>query len=201
MIRWCILIHRIKIHRVILAAISVYFANVFETVFYDAKCDNDIVLVDLEGKLLNDLVAYFYTGNIDINTANAKKLMDFAVKFEIELLLEKCAEFKISIGFCIEMFIFADRNDNRRMRENALWAICMQFNKWPSHEIQLLDVNIFMEMIKFDRVLASEEFIFDRLVEWVRFDECNRSKYIADLLKCIQLKHIPTKVKTQKIYF
>lgn len=186
------LIRRMKVHRVILAAISNYFATILGPKL--AGESGEIVLADLDGTLLRDLVAYFYTGNIQISAQNLKIYMDVASKFEFDLLQEKCAECQsspLSIGNCVDWFVFAVNAD---VRDNALQTICKHFKDISTQELGSLDYENFKKVICTDDITASEEIIFDRLVEWTRFDVFDRSKYVSDLLKCIRLKLIPTKV-------
>lgn len=69
-----------------------------------------------------------------------------------------------------------------------------------SGKIQITDDNIMeivsaasaMELVllRCDMIHAKEELIFQRLVQWVDYDEENRSKYVPDLLKLIRLEKI-----------
>lgn len=192
------IICRVHVHRVILAAISNYFARI------DEDCEFDIVVDELDEKLLNDLVAYFYSGNIEINFQNAAEYMDFASKYEIKLLQEKCAEFQsgnLFIGNCIDCFIFADKNHLRSLHRSALQMICKEFEDISPNEFQKLDFKNFEKLISTNKNTAREEIIFDRLVEWIKFDEMGRSIHVFDLLKCIRLDFISDKVKIRANIF
>lgn len=189
-------IHRVRVHRIILAATSNYYATIFGSKSAN-ECCNEIVLTDFDGTLLTDLVHYLYTGNVTLNVKNFKAYMDVAVQFEFKLLQKKCIEFPIiqlSLYNCVEYFLLANTNNSPDLRKNALQFICNRFKNVPSREISKLDFDSFKEVIESDEITATEELVFDRLVEWTRCDEFDRSKHVSDLLKCIRLKHIPTKV-------
>lgn len=152
---------------------------------------------DINGHLLNEMVSFFYTGHLEVNEENFKEYLNIALKYELKLLQNKCAEFRcgqISIDNCIGWLAFADNNYVDKIRENAFEMVCKEFASISSPELCKLEFDSFEEVINSDRNTAPEEIIFDRLVEWIQFDEMDRSKYAFDLLKCIRLKHIATKV-------
>lgn len=80
------------------------------------------------------------------------------------------------------------------LRTKAIEVVCKGFANIPSAKMCTLDFENFEEVICSDANTAPEEMIFDRLVEWVEYDELGRSQYVFDLLKCVRLKHISTKV-------
>lgn len=114
-----------RVHRVILAAISNYFATILGPKLV-RESGNEIVLTDLDGTLLKDLVAYFYTGNIDIPAKNLKQFMDVASKFEFKLLQKKCAEcqnVQFSIENCIDWLMFGQSRRARQCTPNNKQAL------------------------------------------------------------------------------
>lgn len=184
-----------RVHRILLAASSNFFATIYGGKIGD--CKNDLTLDGVDGKLLKEIISYLYTGHLELSNANARVYMVFALKYDFKLLQKKCAEFRsgqISIGNCIDWLIFADKYYMEKLRGNALRMVCKEFGKIAPQRLCKLDFESFEEVIKNDTNTAREELIFDRMVQWIQFDEIDRSKYASDLLKCIRFKHIPTKV-------
>lgn len=169
-------LHRVQIHRLILAAMSNFFATLLRMKTVD---DQEIILVDLDGVLIKQIVSFAYTGEIEINEENVIIYATVALDLELDLLQNECEKFfneNLSIRNCIEWFMFASDSDTfRELRQKA-----------------------FRLMIAADENSFTEEAIFNRLVEWVEFDTSARSKYTLDLLKCIRLENIQTEVGNRK---
>lgn len=188
-------IGRVRVHRVLLAATSNHFATLLGGKIEDGKIE--ITLDDTDGNLLNGLVSFLYSGQLQLNDLNVRKYMKIALKYELKQLRLKCSEYRcnqVTTVNCIDWLEFADKNYMENLRSKAIQVVCKEFANIPSAEMCTIDFENFEEIIRSDANTAPEEMIFDRLVEWVERDELGRSQYVADLLKCVRLKHIPTKV-------
>lgn len=186
-----------EIHRVILAAMSNYFERNLGN-NYDAI---EVVLDDVDGKFLKEIISFSYTGNIRINRERVQELLDFALKYEFKMLHKKCTEFcerQLSADNCIDWFTFAGQYDMAGLRRDAFQMICTNFDRISSHELCKLDFANFKDIIATDENMAREEVIFDHLVEWLRFNELGRAEHALNLLQCIRLKHIPEKVSSEE---
>lgn len=194
----------VRIHRLILAAMSNFFASIFSAQIVDG---HEFLLVDIDASVLKAIVSFAYTGQIEINAENVTQYATAAHTLEIDLLQHKCEQFfcaTLSVRNCLEWFMFAvDNNSFRELRKRALRMMCLEFCNISTLRLNMitLDFEIFKEMIASDENTAPEEAIFERLVEWVKFDEPSRSKYVADLLRCIRMEHIPTKVRRIEMNF
>lgn len=61
--------------------------------------------------------------------------------------------------------------------------------------MQNFEFPYFIELLKCDHIHALEELIFQRMVQWVNYDEENRAEYVQNLLKLIRLEKIPKPVR------
>lgn len=190
-----ILFHRrVEIHRVILAAMS----NYFERNLGNTSDEIEVVLDGVDGKFINEIVSFSYTGNIDIRQENVRELLDFATNYEFKLLHEKCVEFcvhQLGANNCIQWFAYADKKNIEDLRRNAFQMICANFENISPSDMCELGFENFKEIIETGDNMAREECIFDRMVQWIQFDALGRSGYAFELLQCIRLKHIPEKVQ------
>lgn len=189
-----------RVHRVILAASSKFFANMLGTKISQAEHVNDFTLDGLDGNLLERLVSFLYTGNLELDAKNVPRYLYVAQKYQLEALELKCVRFRarlISIDNCISLLLLGDQQHEPELKEEALQIVCKEFEAIPAHEMCQLDCKTFAEVLERDTITAPEEVIFDRLVQWICFDEMDRSKHAADLIKLIRLKHIATKVGTR----
>lgn len=180
-----------EIHRVILAAISEYFARNLGGNYDEVE----VILDGVDGRFLREIVSFSYTGNIDIHAENIEKLLTFAKNYEFTSLYEKCTTFcrqQLSTDDCIKWFLFADKSDMNGLRQNSFQMICKNFEAI----LNLCELNfeLFKEIIATDENMANEEIIFDQLVKWIQHDELGRAGHANELLQCIRLKHIPDKV-------
>lgn len=53
--------------------------------------------------------------------------------------------------------------------------------------------------MKSDAVESQKETIFQRLMDWYAHNQVERKKFMADLLKCIRLNHIPSKFLIENV--
>lgn len=186
-----------EIHRVILAAMSDYF----ERNLGSNSDEIEVILDGVDGKFINEIVSFSYTGNIEIRQENVKELLDFATNYEFKLLHGKCVVFcvrQLGANNCIHWFAYADKKNIEGLRKEAFRMICSNFENISSSDMCELDFENFKEIIETDDNMAREETIFDRMVEWIQFDALGRSGCAFDLLQCIRLKHIPEKVRNWK---
>lgn len=184
-----------------MAAHSNYFATIFGQKINSAT--TEITFDAIDGKMLADFVGFMYTGNLDVNRSNVCEYSKIARKYEMRLLQDKCDDVEsceITIANCCDWLIHADMHNLKRLRANAFKMCCINFASILSGDLCKVDREIFEEIIDADDTRAPEEVIFDRLVQWIAFDEMDRSKHVSGLLKCIRLKHIETKVFLGRSY-
>lgn len=174
----------VQVHQVILAAISEHFAKTSEDGF-------EIIVEGLSGQRLDELSGFFYTGNLTIDFENVDAYTKFATQFKIPLLQSKCDEFHnrdFTIHNCIDRFVFTEK------KEDALKKICESFDCIELTQLLKLEFKVFEEIIKADGNMAEEKIIFERVVDWIEFDEENRAQHVHDLIQAIRLEHIPSEL-------
>lgn len=192
-------LHRIQIHRIILAITSEFFEIILKHKTVDG---HEIILADIDGDLIKQIVSFAYTGKIKINEQNVMQCAMAAVNLEFDWLFVKCNNFfdeNLSIRNCIEWFVFATNKESFcELRQKAFQLICKKFDKISVLQMNLikLEYEDFKEMIVASENTAPEDVIFERMVEWIEIDESARGKYVSDLLSCIRLEFISTQVST-----
>jgi len=97
---------KIKCHRVVLTARSMFFYQLLES-------GNDVVSIDYaKGEIMRDVVKYIYTDQIEITADNLIDLMTASVRFQLPSMLEKCFKmFRNQINFdtAVDVLILADK--------------------------------------------------------------------------------------------
>lgn len=187
---------RIPIHRVILTAASKYFAAALAS---NSQEDNEseIILQNTDGRTVKAIVDFCYTGHINLTEKNVEEFMKIASNVELDLLVEKCCRFyrdKLSPSNSISTLMIADKYNILELRRNAFDVICDSFETLPLTDIQSLDHRVLLEILKCDKIQASEELMFKRLLEWFHNKESERKQRMPQLLESIRLEYIPSQV-------
>ncbi|CDQ57774.1 unnamed protein product [Oncorhynchus mykiss] len=96
-------------HRLILAACSPYFRELY--ISGDAKeMDKEVVLENLDPTIMEMIVNYMYSAEIDITDDNVQDIFAVANRFQIPSVFTVCANFlqkKLSPGNCMAIFRMA----------------------------------------------------------------------------------------------
>lgn len=95
---------------------------------------------------------------------------------------------------CHATWRIADKFNNADLRLKAFDVVCESFDDVPAVEIQELEYRLFLEILKSDKIQATEKFVFDRLLDWMKYEESDREKHMPELLELIQLQYIPPQV-------
>lgn len=169
-------------------------SNYFEKIPAKESIDDrkqEIVLHDVDGKILEDVVSFSYSGHVEMDDESVKKFMKVALELDFDLLQNKCDDYfheQLSTDNCVNWFNFAGAHNLTDLRERSREIICRQFESIPIEEIQKFDEKTFRELIENDINTAAADVIFDRLIKWIECDNIERSKNVLDLLKSIQPK-------------
>lgn len=68
--------------------------------------------------------------------------------------------------------------------------IIKNFEQITTHQLRQLNTLQFLDILKSDKIEAREQIIFTKLKEWVDGNEDERSKYVPECMKHIQLNRI-----------
>lgn len=185
-----------------MAPTSKYFQSILGEKVIPQNANSEIILDDVDGDQLKAIVAFLYTGEIEMTDENVTEFAMMAFQLEVDLLQDKCAHYfrtHISAATCIDWFLFAEKVNMVNLGEKMFKVMCKNFGTIRPSDIQKLDFETFKALLDASENAAAEEVIFARMVEWIEFDESARSKYAPDLLGCIRLQHIPSKVRLLRI--
>lgn len=192
---------RFSIHRLVMMISSQYFRALLGSNFKEGV-EKEVSVGGLDGPTLKAIIDYCYTGNMEINEEYIEKIVSAASWMDLVRIEEKCEKVwreKLSSFNCVETFSLADKYSLTDLREKSLDFICEHFEAVAAGQLQEVGLQYFCEFFKCDRIHALEEHIFQRLIQWVDFDEEARSKYVPELLNLINLKKIATPVRLRRI--
>lgn len=182
---------RYPIHHVILIAASKYFTASLGPYFQEANHD-EFILDDTDGETLKMIVDFCYSGRIDLTEENVGNILAIASSVQLDFLEEKCRQYyddHLNVNNSLATLLIAEKYSYPTLRKRALDYCCEAFELIPSTEIQKFDHSLLEELLKRDNINATEESIFNRLMDWFNHSEVDRAEHMPELIKLIRLKH------------
>ena len=186
----CIQDNEFPCHRNVLAATSPYFRAMFTSDLNESKQDR-ISILEVDARSVEQVIEYAYTGCIEINKENAQNLLAVASLFQIPPIHSACAKFmesQLDVSNCIGIHYFAQIHGcdelsikaKEHMEKNFTGvSMCEEFLSLPMEKLcEILSSN--------ELNVEKEEFVFETLMRWIKYDEENNSKYVGDLLPSVR---------------
>ncbi|XP_071000452.1 kelch-like protein 41a [Oncorhynchus clarkii lewisi] len=190
-------------HRLILAACSPYFRE-----FYfsgDAKeMDKEVVLENLDPTIMEMIVNYMYSAEIDITDDNVQDIFAVANRFQIPSVFTVCANFlqkKLSPGNCMAIFRMALVLNCPRLALASRDYIADRFETLAKEEdfLELASHELFAVIGADSLNVEKEEVVFESLMKWIRKDKENRVKTLEEAFDCIRFRLLPEKYFNEKV--
>ena len=188
-------------HSIVAAANSPYIQQCLEN---NINCDirrNDnnstycVQIVDVNRNVLSRIVAYFYTGDIDITLADVTDLLLAATVLQIDCLIEKSYDI-VHKSLCIKnyesLLQFSKNHGIVKLQEICYNFMCDDFpNFLATDEVSKLDVELLISIIKEDGCRAeSEDMILDAVVKWLQSNsEGITTEIVERLIDCVRYEH------------
>ncbi|XP_049302777.1 kelch-like protein 5 [Bactrocera dorsalis] len=176
-------------HRLILAAASPYFENLFK----GEQGNNPVVEInDIDSDTLERLIAFCYTGEALITVNNVGVMLKAAIVLQLDDAINSCVD-----------YIMANMNEYTLQAAYTLEreTQCEQLKqKIMEYEIKnFMEISRGVEFLSFDveklqRILESdnlnitrEEDAYDAIKRWVNYDEPARQESLPLLIACLRL--------------
>lgn len=147
----------------------------------------------VDGETVQAIVDFCYTGRIELSEETVDDIIAVSSFYQIQRLQKKCCAFlrnTLCASTAWKTYLIADEFSLADIRQEAFDLICANLDAIPTSDIQRIDYKVFKRILKCEEVRASEETIFDRLMEWYEHNKIERKECMAELLKCIRLQHI-----------
>lgn len=184
----------IKAHRVVLSASSLYFEAMFGNDFNENK--NKIVKFhSISYNILKSLIAFIYTGKIEINQVNVQELLAAADMLQLHEVVNGCAKYlcrELHPSNALGILRFAEAHSCKELSQSANDFINLHFPEVALQE-EILEISsqmfsrlISSEMIRVD----SESQVFFAAMRWLKQDGL-RKRFVFDVLANVRLSLVP----------
>lgn len=178
-------------HRAALAACSSYFKAMFTTDMKE-KSKNQISLPELSQAVLEALVNYAYTSQIQITKRNVQSLLQAADLLQFVSVKKACEQFLVrhlDTDNCIGMHSFAEYHDCSELEKESRRILLWQFEEvWKQEEFLDIGKEKLSYILSRENLnVQKEEAAIEAVIKWVAHNVEGRIEDICEVLSCIKL--------------
>ncbi|TNN64417.1 Kelch-like protein 41a [Liparis tanakae] len=194
----------IPCHRLILAACSPYFRELYFSADGKEMDTADVVLENMDPDVMEAIVNYMYSAEIDINEGNVQDVLAAAHRLEIPSVFTVCVNYLqkgLSKKNCLSIYRLGLMLNSTRLALAARNHIADRFETIATGEdfLELAPPELFA-IIGADALnVEKEEVVFETLMRWIRKDEEKRVKSLEEAFECIRFRLLPEKYFEEKV--
>ena len=182
---------RIPAHRVVLSSCSPYFLAMFTSELIESR-QREVVLQGVDPDAIQLLVEFSYTARIQVCEDNVQSLLPASSLLQLWSVRDACCDFlkkQLHPSNCLGIRSFADAHTCTELLESSHKFALQHFVAVSqTEEFMLLPVTEVRELVSSDDAnVASEEQIYNSVMNWIKFDVENRKQHIEDLLPRVRL--------------
>ncbi|XP_078258388.1 kelch-like protein 1 [Rhinoraja longicauda] len=186
---------KIRAHRLVLSAVSDYFAAMFTSDVCEAK-QEEIKMEGIDPGALWDLVQFAYTGCLELKEETIENLLAAACLLQLSQVVEVCCHFLMKLlhpSNCLGIRAFADAQGCTELMKVAhSYTMEHIMEVIRNQEFLLLPTDDILKLLVSDDVnVPDEETIFHALMMWVKYDLQRRCRDLGMLLAYIRLPLLP----------
>jgi len=178
-------------HRCVLAASSTFFKGLFT----NDMAEKSAPVVKLEGipsTIMDQLLTYLYTGEIQVSEANAEDLIasaNYLLLLRLKNIACKFIERHMSPSNCIFNYLFAEKYECKDLQSYAGELIKQNFGTvGRSKDFLMLSFDHVKDLIsRDDIVITAEEHVFEAILEWIEENREERERNFAELFRHVRL--------------
>ncbi|XP_039961629.1 kelch-like protein diablo [Bactrocera tryoni] len=182
---------RIPAHRLVLAASSSYFQELFTT----EEDTSEISLKHIDANSFETLINYCYTGCLTLDERAARKLVIAAKILQFKEVARYCNRFivnKLSYANLLDIISFADDHGCKDLRAKAFGFAVEHFKELLTNgELLRFSPALMEELVESDELnVYNEADVFDAIMRWHKYDEENRRPYLINLLSLLRITQL-----------
>ena len=173
-------------HRLVLAAISPFFKAMFTTDLAESK-QQEIHLREVEAESVQLIIAYAYTGNVEITRTNAESLLVAASLFQITPIQKACARFmatQLDVDNYVAVYCIAHTYMCDELKAKVREYMKKNFaGVSQGKDFVNLTLDTIKELISSNGLNVDKEVVvYEALMRWIEHDRLSRSTHLSNLL-------------------
>ncbi|CAL1584541.1 unnamed protein product [Knipowitschia caucasica] len=181
-------------HRAVLAAGSHFFTLMFTTKMLE-NTSEEVVLYDVEATALEQLIDFFYTAKISVNSSNVESLLKAANQYLVEPVKRMCVVFlkeELCAENCLGIHALSECTTCEDLDTAAETFALLHFTDvFKVDEFLKIDVGRLTHLLTQDKLTVdSEEQVYEAAVRWLKYDICKRRQYVVTVLGCVRFPFI-----------
>uniref|UniRef100_A0A3Q3VM56 BTB domain-containing protein n=1 Tax=Mola mola TaxID=94237 RepID=A0A3Q3VM56_MOLML len=194
----------IPCHRLIMAACSPYFRELFFSEDGKEVKQKEVVLENLDPGVMEAIVNYMYSAEIDINDNNVQDILVVANRFQIPSVFTACVNYlqkQLSKNNCLAIYRLALMMNCARLAITARDYIADRFETIADDKdfLELAPPELFAIIGADTLNVEKEEVVFDTLMRWIKKDKEKRVKSLQEAFECIRFRLLPVKFFKEKV--
>uniref|UniRef100_A0A0A1XGU4 Kelch-like protein diablo n=1 Tax=Zeugodacus cucurbitae TaxID=28588 RepID=A0A0A1XGU4_ZEUCU len=195
--------YKITAHRLILAAASPYFLELFAEPDEDGAC-NTITVTKMDSDTFEQLLIYCYNGQTDIAAGNAERMLKGAILLRLHVVVDICVNYMLAhiSDFLVHKLIALAAAVEYKPFETRLLAYIVEHFKELQRNAELFDLNAaqWKFIIKeLDVYIVSQADIFWAIKSWYELKVGERQQQLSDLIGSLTLTEFDSEFLTQQI--
>lgn len=184
-----------KVHRLVLAASSPYFAALFTGAMKESSKDV-VQILGIEAGIFQILLDFIYTGIVNIGVNNVQELIVAADMLQLTEVVNLCCEFlkgQIDPLNCIGIFQFSEQiacHDLLEFTENYIHVHFLEVHS--GEEFLALTKDQLIKILRSEELSIEDEYqVFLAAMQWILKDLGKRRKHVVEVLEPIRFPLLP----------
>ncbi|XP_067582069.1 actin-binding protein IPP isoform X2 [Pseudorca crassidens] len=184
-----------KVHRLVLAASSPYFAALFAGGMKESSKDV-VQILGIEAGIFQILLDFIYTGIVNIGVNNVQELIVAADMLQLTEVVNLCCEFlkgQIDPLNCIGIFQFSEQiacHDLLEFTENYIHVHFLEVHS--GEEFLALTKDQLIRILRSEELSIEDEYqVFLAAMQWILKDLGKRRKHVVEVLDPIRFPLLP----------
>ena len=183
-------------HKLVLAAASPFFLSLLESQMKERT--EDLIKIELQeatAPVIEEVLAYVYTGNVSLTTENGHGLIataDYLLLPGLKTMAESFLKLHLTIENSIFNYYFAEKYQCGGLKEESCKMINKNFRKvTETADFLSLDENQVVNWVSSDDVIVkAEQDIFEGILQWVLHNRSEREENFPKLLQQVRLSSV-----------
>lgn len=194
----------IPCHRLIMAACSPYFRELYFSEDGKESSQKEVVLENLDPNIMEVIVNYMYSAEIDINDDNVQDILTAANRFQIPSVFTVCVNYlqkRLNKKSCLAIYRLGLMLNCARLAMTARDYVADHFETIAKDDdfLGLAPPELFA-IIGADALnVEKEEAVFECLMRWIRKDKDKRVKSLVEAFDFIRFRLLPEKYFKEKV--